>query len=141
MADEPDLHPNEATGEWVTYLQGTLRSLGFDVGSDDGTFGDTTSQAVQSFQQANNCTVDGWVGQQTWAAINALLGGGQSGGSGDVPADIVALGFPASTEHWSSEQHESYHKGLERDEQTQSGDAESFEVAAIQDSDSEGTMA
>lgn len=130
MADEPDLHPSESDGEWVTYLQGVLSSLGFNTSDQEGTYGDGTEQAVRSFQQGNQCTVDGWVGGETWAKLLDLMGSG--GGTADVPDDIVALGFPATTDQFTAEQRDSVFKGREKEDEAENGSPESFQVAAIQ---------
>ena len=62
---------NGCVGEDVKELQTALIQLGYSCGSwgADGDFGDNTEQAVRQFQRANNCDVDGEVGQQTLAAL------------------------------------------------------------------------
>jgi peptidoglycan hydrolase-like protein with peptidoglycan-binding domain len=45
-----------------------LRSKGYDI-SADGYFGKQTEEAVRAFQKENSLTVDGIVGQKTWAAL------------------------------------------------------------------------
>jgi peptidoglycan hydrolase-like protein with peptidoglycan-binding domain len=40
-----------------------------DVSGIDGNFGPKTQDAVKSFQQGNNLTADGVVGQTTWNAL------------------------------------------------------------------------
>jgi peptidoglycan hydrolase-like protein with peptidoglycan-binding domain len=57
-----------ATGEHVTYLQTRLSALTYSV-TVDGIFGPGTQSAVRSFQASNGLTVDGIVGQATWAAL------------------------------------------------------------------------
>jgi RHS repeat-associated protein len=54
--------------EDVVQLQSMLRSNGYDIGVD-GYFGKQTEEAVRAFQKANKLTVDGIVGQKTWAAL------------------------------------------------------------------------
>ena len=96
MAGEPTLrfgHINE--NGWVAHLQERLAGAGFDPGPIDGMFFERTHEAVLGFQQSRGLTVDGVVGQQTWAAINAgapavtpppTPGGGGGGGGGGGPA-------------------------------------------------------
>lgn len=61
-------------GEQVKTLQRLLLALGYDLQKygADGSFGGVTDKAVRAFQKANNLSVDGSVGQQTW---NKLLKG------------------------------------------------------------------
>lgn len=58
-------------GEYVTLAQTDLVKLGFGVGSKgcDGIFGKDTEAAVKSCQAAFGLTVDGIVGQNTWAVL------------------------------------------------------------------------
>ncbi len=53
----------------VTWLQTTLKTLGFDPGAIDGRFGPATIIAVKAFQSANSLEVDGWPGVATTAAL------------------------------------------------------------------------
>lgn len=50
-------------------LQKRLRGLGYWLESDNGTFGDTTQQAVYALQKAAGITADGVVGPKTSAAL------------------------------------------------------------------------
>ncbi|MEM9541505.1 MAG: peptidoglycan-binding protein [Cyanobacteria bacterium P01_E01_bin.42] len=56
-------------GEAVRRLQERLRRLGILSGEVDGIFGEQTLEAVKTFQQRNNLTVDGVVGAQTWEIL------------------------------------------------------------------------
>ena len=58
-------------GEYVTLLQTKLIQKGYSCGSYgvDGDFGSATESAVKKFQKDNKLTVDGVVGQSTWAAL------------------------------------------------------------------------
>lgn len=58
-----------AKGSYVTFLQQLLESNLIPVGTIDGAFGPKTTNAVKTFQQNNNLTVDGIVGNNTWAAL------------------------------------------------------------------------
>lgn len=64
----------------VASIQSLLASLGYAVGPIDGAWGPLTLAAVRSFQAQNSLTVDGIVGPNTWAALNApsALGPAQS---------------------------------------------------------------
>ncbi|MFC4852839.1 peptidoglycan-binding domain-containing protein [Actinophytocola glycyrrhizae] len=53
-------------GEWVTYLQQVFESKGIDPGRVDGVFGAVLDSAVRSYQQDNQLTADGVVGESTW---------------------------------------------------------------------------
>ena len=56
---------------WVEYLQMSLVSLGYSIGSYgiDGNFGQSTENAVIDFQADNGLEEDGKVGNDTWDAI------------------------------------------------------------------------
>jgi hypothetical protein len=60
-----------SSGPLVLVLQQRLTSLGYWLGSPDGTFGDTTQQAVYALQKAAGITPDGVVGPSTAAALDA----------------------------------------------------------------------
>ena len=74
-------------GDSVTRLQELLKQNGYAV-DVDGIFGTQTQQAVRDYQGKNNLSVDGIVGEKTWAA----LGGGNAAGSsaGKSTADWLA---------------------------------------------------
>ena len=60
--------------ESIKTLQRQLNVLGFkdSKGSElviDGSFGPATDYAVRALQKANNLTVDGQVGQETWPVV------------------------------------------------------------------------
>lgn len=59
-------------GAYVTFLQQLLESNLYSVGGIDGIFGSRTLSAVRSFQGANNLSVDGLVGENTWNALTNL---------------------------------------------------------------------
>ena len=58
-------------GTQVMVLQWLLNAKGFDCGKADGIFGKRTQTAVRQFQGANNLTVDGIVGKNTWTKLLA----------------------------------------------------------------------
>jgi cell division septation protein DedD len=60
----------------VTDLQEALTAAGYNPGTADGTFGEQTESAVVAFQEANGLAVDGRVGPETAAALNAALAEG-----------------------------------------------------------------
>ena len=66
---------NGMTGDDVKELQTCLIGLDYDCGSwgADGEFGDSTQQAVERFQTAHGCAVDGEVGPETLAALNKAM--------------------------------------------------------------------
>lgn len=55
----------------VTYLQKRLTAQGYGVGEIDGSFGQKTLEAVKSYQADYGLTVDGIVGDKTWASLVA----------------------------------------------------------------------
>ena len=66
---------NGMTGDDVKELQEMLISLDYECGvwGADGDFGDATQIAVERFQHANGCAVDGEVGPETLDALHAAL--------------------------------------------------------------------
>ena len=66
---------NGMTGADVQELQEMLISLDYDCGiwGADGEFGDSTQQAVEQFQHANGCEVDGEAGPETLASLKRAL--------------------------------------------------------------------
>jgi peptidoglycan hydrolase-like protein with peptidoglycan-binding domain len=58
-------------GPRVLALQKKLKALGYDVGTPDGLFGAKTRAAVVKFQTDKSLGVDGIVGPQTFAALDA----------------------------------------------------------------------
>jgi peptidoglycan hydrolase-like protein with peptidoglycan-binding domain len=76
---KPTLHRGDK-GEFVTLAQTKLIQKGFDCGSfgADGQYGAATEKAVREFQKShtdqdgNPLTVDGVIGQKTWAALDAV---------------------------------------------------------------------
>lgn len=53
----------------VRSLQILLNSNNYNCGTPDGDFGSNTLNAVKTFQRAKGLTVDGIVGQNTWAVL------------------------------------------------------------------------
>ncbi len=66
----PTLGPG-ASGAAVASLQQQLFALGYWVDTTNGSFDDSTEQAVWALQKAANLTRDGVVGPATWAALQA----------------------------------------------------------------------
>ena len=56
-------------GESVRALQGILNALGYNCGEIDGSFGNKTLAAVQTFQEASGLEKDGCVGAKTWTVL------------------------------------------------------------------------
>lgn len=63
----------------VKAIQGFLRHHGVMTERVDGIFGDSTEAAVRAFQGARGLTVDGKVGQHTWAALLVRVEPGTTG--------------------------------------------------------------
>ena len=67
---EPTLRQGDASVDgWVEYLQGLLILEGHKTVTINGSFDDSTLDAVRSYQLHNGLIVDGVVGNQTWAAL------------------------------------------------------------------------
>jgi hypothetical protein len=60
-------------GAYVTLAQTELIQCGYDCGTygADGDFGTATENAVRAFQHDHGLSVDGVIGGQTWAALDA----------------------------------------------------------------------
>jgi peptidoglycan hydrolase-like protein with peptidoglycan-binding domain len=64
-SSQPDTGPTV-----VKHLQLMLNERGgFPLLVEDGNFGPSTEKSVKRYQQNENLTVDGVVGQQTWASL------------------------------------------------------------------------
>jgi peptidoglycan hydrolase-like protein with peptidoglycan-binding domain len=61
-----------STGLPVRRAQKRMSLVGFQVGDVDGRYGTQTEAAVKTLQQQSGIGVDGIVGPQTWAVIDAL---------------------------------------------------------------------
>jgi putative chitinase len=85
VSSQPSLRIG-AQGAAVVDLQQRLRDAGFSPGPIDGDFGPQTQAAVRRFQAANGLDVDGWVGPQTWRALQ-----GQPSTEPPVPGTTPAL--------------------------------------------------
>lgn len=66
---------NGMEGDDVKEFQSMLLQLDYDLGKwgADGDFGDATEVAVRKFQMEHDCGVDGEVGPETLAALNAAF--------------------------------------------------------------------
>lgn len=62
-----------AKGAAVKQLQRALKSVGYNPGAIDGSYGPSTESAVKQFQQANGLVADGIAGPKTIAALKAAL--------------------------------------------------------------------
>ncbi|MFA5410513.1 MAG: peptidoglycan-binding domain-containing protein [Candidatus Omnitrophota bacterium] len=54
-------------------VQIALRNAGYNPGAIDGRMGRQTRDAIRAFQRANNLSVDGKVGKQTWSLLKEYL--------------------------------------------------------------------
>lgn len=68
-------------GQDVKTVQQKLKRWGYYSGNVDGIYGPATKKAVEYFQRKNGLTVDGIVGQKTYAALGMMEQAGQSQGS------------------------------------------------------------
>lgn len=63
-----------ARGDVVRQLQRALTAAGYDPGAVDGVYGDQTTEAVETFQDLHDLTVDGKLGPFTRRALAEELG-------------------------------------------------------------------
>ncbi|MBD1903638.1 peptidoglycan-binding domain-containing protein [Coleofasciculus sp. FACHB-125] len=63
---------NGSQGDEVRILQASLHSARFLSETPDGIFGDRTEKAVRAFQQKYGLSVDGEVGDETWAKLQEV---------------------------------------------------------------------
>ena len=69
MGDEPEMGLGDS-GEHVQQLQDRLRGLQLLQDQPDGTFGDSTEQALREFQQSRGLEADGRMSPETWQALD-----------------------------------------------------------------------
>lgn len=62
-------------GQYVFILQDGLNAVGFNAGSPDGVFGNTTKTAVTNFQNKNALSATGVVDCNTWTKLQSLAVG------------------------------------------------------------------
>lgn len=74
-----------STGADVTMMQQFLEELGYDVGTESGTFGPMTRVALQQFQERNGLIADGVAGAETLELLYSGYG-------------VPAVGFGADAE-------------------------------------------
>ena len=80
-------------GEMVRQVQQKLKNWGYYTGAVDGTFGQSTYNAVVSFQKRNGLTADGVVGKATYAALGISVAWASTGTSaGSKPVSSSANG-------------------------------------------------
>jgi len=85
-------------GEHVTYLWERLKARGYDPGSlsaweetNGAVFGGNIDRAVEQFQAAHGLGVDGIVGANTWAALDAASGQETKRGASALSSDSTRL--------------------------------------------------
>ncbi len=81
-----DILQNGSEGATVRQLQTKLKQLNFYTGSIDGVYGNQTEDAVRRFQNTVQLPMDGKVGTQELAALDAY----------QIPAPIAAAPIPLS---------------------------------------------
>jgi uncharacterized protein (TIGR02594 family) len=83
-------------GDYVRASQLALAKLGYDL-KGTGTFGGATDTAVTHFQQSRGLEVDGEIGPQTAAAIDAALAGAGSVSAPTTAQSAVTREVPVGT--------------------------------------------
>ncbi|MBR1848780.1 MAG: peptidoglycan-binding protein [Lachnospiraceae bacterium] len=58
-----------ASGEKVKQIQNSLKIIGYDIKDAEGSFGNSTRDAVMSFQRTSGLTADGQIGEKTGGAL------------------------------------------------------------------------
>lgn len=88
-----------SSGEDVRQLQQTLLDLGYSLEpyGADGQFGQTTKEAVETFQQDHALTADGVVGAATWAMLDATQSGGDT--EEEEPEEMVRICLTGAPMH------------------------------------------
>ena len=76
-----------SSGSEVRRLQEALKNAGYNLGVD-GIYGDETERTVRQYQQANNLSVDGIAGSQTWDKLTGSAGTGPAA----APSATTPLG-------------------------------------------------
>lgn len=71
LANKASLRIN-SKGDMVKYLQGVLKTKAGQNINVNGVFDAQTEIAVKNIQRFFGLTVDGWVGKQTWTAVDKL---------------------------------------------------------------------
>jgi g-D-glutamyl-meso-diaminopimelate peptidase len=62
-----------STGNNVKLVQSILTKIGYNPGTIDGIYGETTRQAVMEFQRNNGLISDGIVGPMTWRLLDQFI--------------------------------------------------------------------
>jgi len=73
MGGKKKVIPEVKSHPKMKQIQLALRNAGYEPGSIDGKAGKQTTEAIKSFQKANNLPVDGKVGKGTWAVLSKYL--------------------------------------------------------------------
>jgi hypothetical protein len=76
-------------GDEVRKLQEQLKVAGYDPGGIDGIYGPKTKAAVTAYQNANNLTVDGIVGDQTLGSLSKISAGSVSPATPTTPSNTA----------------------------------------------------
>lgn len=69
LASAAPVYRQGDSGSDVTKLQQQLQSLGYEVGTVDGSYGLQTEKAVKQFQRDRGLEVDGMIGSTTYRAL------------------------------------------------------------------------
>ncbi len=92
----PTLLPG-SQGAAVTKAQQLLKVKGYYQGRIDGDFGASTRDAIAAFQRANDLTIDGKVGEQTWKKLQTPAIADVTSQAPVIVIDIVRPPAPTST--------------------------------------------
>jgi len=83
-----DLLRHGDKGEAVRSLQAKLTNRGYDVGRNDGDFGDSTERGVRDFQRDNGLIADGVAGPATMRALNGSAAQAKVPPSAEQPSGL-----------------------------------------------------
>lgn len=94
-----------SSGKDVLKLQQLLNQSGYNI-ADDGIFGKETQDAVKNYQMKNGLSVDGIVGDKTWAVL--LPTGTKNTASATNTGGTVGTGFNYKDFSYEDFQHDAY---------------------------------
>jgi peptidoglycan hydrolase-like protein with peptidoglycan-binding domain len=88
-----------AVSEWVTHAAQALRAAGYLSADPSGVYDEEFAEAVAAFQHDRGISEENQVGPLTWDALG-VRDTGESYGTDEVVADIVAVGTVSEDGQW-----------------------------------------
>lgn len=84
-AASADVQQAAVSSDLVRDVQRGLASRGYDVGPQDGIYGDSTQQALRRFQRDQRMNASGQIDAQTLAALGVMAGAGGTASAAPAP--------------------------------------------------------